>query len=1067
MKRLKFRLFFSIFVFWAGNVSAYEVWIGTHLSTSEMATELPNWSNTTSQVEGFNVNRAPHNTDPASNNDYRAIFASFTNAENTMTEFARSQATRDPEKTDELAFPSIRTRLEEIFSLENSFGYELSILMFYDERGTFQGTEYLYEWTEIEIQYLRDWLDDNGHADVELMWNVRNNSVRNRELAAHPLVDSVEIEASTTALLANTNNQMTFFEWFWNNPATDEKRIAMQIPRVLPGDSLNQYEGTRRVAKLIGETIGYGEDGMRSDRLVFLPVTYNDNYPYLPETVSGGAAYTNTLASITLSLIEQRSLFEGRVRVPTNADADDTARHFAPTVTPIGDKVVPFETSTGPLAFSIDDDLTAPSVVMITGSSSNTNLIPSGNIVFAGSGTNRTVTVTPAAGQSGEAEIELWVSDGTLATPVTFSVTVLSSGVIPGTLYSLGADCSITEAPAIEKLNADTVDVGARGSAPWVERCTVFVFQLPDLGPGANPFNFAELNFNMVSKSENLRGYDLYGLGRRSGSLVLPSDFYSQSPDPDPSDATRVQQTIMNNSTPVGLVSTTAGGRANLRSYLNTQYAGGAGAGEYVFLRINTRAPKNGINSALLTMSEGEAAFRPRINYQAANPAPSITSISDQVLSVNTSTSALPFAIEDEGTPASSLELTGTSNNTALIPNTGIIFGGSGANRTVTITPASGARGTAEITVQVSDGTYSAETVFTVTVEGIKELVAGWDTWDSATAPGATVTASGIVATATASGTGGNWTITDNVDDPGRGSSGDQTWGSFDGNGAGASTVTNVGPANMSLTNGRTDGEVTLTITNNGPVDWELEAFHMDAVAFRRNAARTYALNVLAGSAITVGNVFTSGLPANDNGTDAITTLDGNLGTSHDVHDDLDISLAGLIDHTLAPGEVAIIQIAFSNGTGSGGGHHLFLDNVAVSGVSSGFTGLQSWRIAHFGTIENAGIAADDFDANGDGESNLLEFATGQNPHAKTLLASNFLVLENSIKFQYPRSKSASADGFVFRVEWSDTLEIGSWDDAGVSELLLGDNGSIETLEATISLGDLARRFVRLKFAQP
>lgn len=1067
MKRKKTSSFIAVLVIWMSNLSAYEVWMGTHLMRSSDANDLSSWSTTASQLDGFNVNRAPHDTDPASNIEYRTIFAQFTNAQSAITEFARSQATRDPEKTDELAFPSIATRLEEIFSLESNYGYELTAIMFYDERGTFQGTEYLYEWTEIEIQYLRDWLDTNGHTDVELKWNVRNNSVRNQQLAAHPLVDSVEIEASTTALLANTNNQMTFFEWFWNNPVTDEKQIALQIPRVLPGDSLNQFKGTRRVAKLIGDTIGYGEDGIRSDRLVFLPVTYNDNFDYLPETVSGGAAYTNTLTSIALSLIEQRSLFEGRVRVPTNADADSTARHSPPTVDPIGDQTVPFGASTGPLALTIDDDLTSPSALTITKSSSNSALIPAGNIVLGGSGANRTVTVTPAAGQSGEAEIELWVSDGTLATQVTFSVTVLPPGFLAGTLDSLGADCSITESPAIEKLSSATVDAGARGASPWVERCTVYVFQLPDLGAGANPFSSAELAFNMVSKSEGLRGYDLYGLGRRSNSSVLTFDFYSQTSTPDPTDATRLQQTIMNNNTPVGLVMTTSGGSANLRSYLNEQYASGAGAGEYVFLRINTRAPKTGINSAVLTMSEGEASVRPRITYQASSPAPTITSIPDQILGVGSPSTALPFSIDDDATPVGSLVVTGTSSNTTLVPNANITFGGSGANRTVTVTPVNGLLGTSEITVRVSDGTYLTEKIFTVTIKGIKELVAGWDTWDSNTTPTASMTASGITATAAASGTGGNWSIADNGDDPGRGSSGDQTWGSFDGNGVGASAVTNVGQANMTLTNGKTDGQVTFTITNNGPADWELDSFHLDAVAFRRNAARTYALNVLAGSDITVGNVFNSGLPANDNSTDAITTLDGNLGTGHEVHDDLDISLTGLADHTLAPGEVTIVQIAFSNGTGSGGGHHLFLDNVALSGVTTQLSGIQAWRSEHFGTNENTGVAADTFDANGDGESNLLEFATNQDPHADTLLAPSLVIDGGFVKYRYDRSKAALADGVTFEVEWSSTLEVDSWNDIGVTELLLGEDAEMESIEASIPAGFLGRRFIRLKCTHP
>jgi hypothetical protein len=46
--------------------------------------------------------------------------------------------------------------------------------------------------------------------------------------------------------------------------------------------------------------------------------------------------------------------------------------------------------------------------------------------------------------------------------------------------------------------------------------------------------------------------------------------------------------------------------------------------------------------------------------------------------------------------------LSGTSSNTTLVPNANILFGGSGANRTVTITPASGQLGMTNITLTVS-----------------------------------------------------------------------------------------------------------------------------------------------------------------------------------------------------------------------------------------------------------------------------------------------------------------------------------------------------------------------------
>lgn len=210
-------------------------------------------------------------------------------------------------------------------------------------------------------------------------------------------------------------------------------------------------------------------------------------------------------------------------------------------------------------------------------------------------------------------------------------------------------------------------------------------------------------------------------------------------------------------------------------------------------------------------------------------------------------------------------------------------------------------------------------------------VIAGWDTWDSNTTPSSTATAADVTATATASASTGSWSISDSGGDPGRGSSEDTTWGTFDGGGTPASSVTNVGTANMTMTNAKVSGEINMTITNTGIDNVVLEAFHMDALAFRPKAARTYALNIVSGG-LTVGNVFTSDAPLNNNSTNAITHLGGGL-SGHDQHDDLDIDLTGLADNVLGPGESAVIQIAFSNGAGdNSGGHHLFVDNVALSG---------------------------------------------------------------------------------------------------------------------------------------
>ena len=303
---------------------AYQVWMGTHLMQSTMASNLGDWDLTASLLDGVNINRAPHDTNPASNSDWQTILGQVSHVKNTMTEIARSEVSRNPAVIDDNAINQIADELQQKFTAANNFGYDIDHIMFYDNRTTYQGTEYDYNWTETEAQHMRDWLDNNGHSEVNLIWNARNNSQANRNWSENTLVNHVMIEASANSLLTNANNQITLLNWLWTNPNTINKDIILQIPR--SNNSMTQYASTRRVAVMLGNEIGY-ENGMQSDRLVFLPVTYNDNYAYLPETTSGGNAYTNSLTSLTLSLIEQRPLFEGIGGIPTNADADSFVRN--------------------------------------------------------------------------------------------------------------------------------------------------------------------------------------------------------------------------------------------------------------------------------------------------------------------------------------------------------------------------------------------------------------------------------------------------------------------------------------------------------------------------------------------------------------------------------------------------------------------------------------------------------------------------------------------------------------------------------------------------------------------
>jgi len=105
------------------------------------------------------------------------------------------------------------------------------------------------------------------------------------------------------------------------------------------------------------------------------------------------------------------------------------------------------------------------------------------------------------------------------------------------------------------------------------------------------------------------------------------------------------------------------------------------------------------------------------LDYTGGAP-PTISDIPDQSTTMNTPTAAIPFTIGDADTAMGNLTVTKESSNLTLVPTNNIVFGGSGANRTVTVTPANNQTGSATITVTVSDGTHLTNDTFVLTVSG-------------------------------------------------------------------------------------------------------------------------------------------------------------------------------------------------------------------------------------------------------------------------------------------------------------------------------------------------------------
>ncbi|MBA3709271.1 MAG: hypothetical protein H0W83_10685 [Planctomycetes bacterium] len=142
-----------------------------------------------------------------------------------------------------------------------------------------------------------------------------------------------------------------------------------------------------------------------------------------------------------------------------------------------------------------------------------------------------------------------------------------------------------------------------------------------------------------------------------------------------------------------------------------------SGTGASRTLDVTPATGQTGSTTITVTVSDGlltaSSSFAVTV---IANTAPNISAIADRTTGAGTPTPAIGFTIGDAQSAATALSVSGLSSNPALVPNSAIVFAGTGAARTVTVTPAAGQSGTALITITVSDGSMSAQSTFTLTV---------------------------------------------------------------------------------------------------------------------------------------------------------------------------------------------------------------------------------------------------------------------------------------------------------------------------------------------------------------
>ena len=428
----------------------------------------------------------------------------------------------------------------------------------------------------------------------------------------------------------------------------------------------------------------------------------------------------------------------------------------APTITALADQVIPEDGTTGALPFTVSDVETAAGSLTVTAASSNTTIIPNGNLTLVDlGGGNWTIAATPALNQNGgPVTITVTVSDGTTTTNETFDVTVSPVNDAPVNTVPGAQVVNEDTALALGGISVNDVDGNLSTVQLGVTQGTVTVNLAggATISSGANgtatltlagtqaQIN-AALGTLVYQGTLNYNGPDMLTVTSTDGNAVTDVDTVTITVSPvndAPTITALADQVIPEDGTTGALpftvsdVETAAGSLTVTAASSNTTIIPNGnltlvdlGGGNWTIAATPALNQNGGPVTITVTVSDGTTTTNETfdVTVSPVNDAPTVTALADQVIPEDGTTGALPFTVSDVETAAGSLTVTAASSNTTIIPNGNLtLVDLGGGNWTIAATPALNQNGgPVTITVTVSDGTTTTNETFDVTVSPVND----------------------------------------------------------------------------------------------------------------------------------------------------------------------------------------------------------------------------------------------------------------------------------------------------------------------------------------------------------
>jgi hypothetical protein len=399
-----------------------------------------------------------------------------------------------------------------------------------------------------------------------------------------------------------------------------------------------------------------------------------------------------------------------------------------PALGPIADRTIAEDIVTT-IPLHVTDLDTPIANVTLSAVSSNLVLVPAANITFSGTGTNRTMVITPAANRAGSADITVTASDGVFSASRSFVLTV---GKVPDAPLIASIDDVITD----EDIFPPTISFTVSDADTATTNLTVQAASTNPTLIGTNRIVLGGTNGTRTVRlrpSANQHGSAVITLTVSDpGGLSSSTSFdFTVRPVNDPpiigqlNDRTPLEDTQIGpinfmvddvDNPATSLTVTATSSNPNIVPQANL-FLNGSGTNR----TIQVRPATNAVGSTLitLTVSDGQANASESftVTYTAVNDEPFVSQPPDLTVNKPSPVPPIPFTIWDAETAPSLLVITLTSTNTTLLPTNNMVVSGTGSNRVLTLTPAPNQFGSSRIGIRVSDGTSNnlVRFVFTYT----------------------------------------------------------------------------------------------------------------------------------------------------------------------------------------------------------------------------------------------------------------------------------------------------------------------------------------------------------------